>query len=71
MERLKQYLAEEKLSQSELAKRVGVTQPTVWGWLNGESLPSAGTLRTLSNVTGLPIDELLSESPKRRGARVA
>lgn len=60
MECLKQYLVDQDISQAELATRVGVKQPTVWEWLNGKSKPSAERLRTLSQVTGISIDRLLS-----------
>jgi len=60
MERLRQYLDDESVSQTELARRLGVKQPTVWEWLNGESSPSAENLQKLSRVTGVSIDELLS-----------
>lgn len=60
MDRLKQYLEDEGMTQIELAKRIGVTQPTVWEWLNHESYPSVENLRKLSRTTGISIDELLS-----------
>lgn len=61
MERLKQYLDQQQISQTELAQRVGVSQPTVWGWLSGKSLPAATTLKKLAVVTGMTVDELLDE----------
>ncbi len=63
MERLKQYLEGEQISQTELARRLSVSQPTVWGWLNDESHPSAEMLKKLSNETGLTIDALLDHKP--------
>lgn len=60
MERLQQYLTENKLSQAEFARLFGVKQPTVWEWLNGHSSPTAENLQKLSRLTGLSIDELLS-----------
>ena len=70
MERLRRYLIDEAISQSELARRVGVSQPTVWGWLNDDSLPSAEMLKTLSNETGLSIDALLDHLPVLSEQRV-
>lgn len=60
MERLKRYLDDNGVSQTEIAKRMGVKQPTVWEWLNDESWPSAANLQKLSRITGISIDELLS-----------
>lgn len=67
MERLKQYLSDEKLTQTELARRMNVSQPTVWEWLNGDAFPSAKKLKALAALTGISIDELLGSSrrPKR------
>jgi transcriptional regulator with XRE-family HTH domain len=66
MERLKRYLKDEEVSQAELARRLGVSQPTVWEWLNGKSLPSAERLKALSEATGISIDDLLAAPPSRR-----
>jgi len=54
------------MTQAELARRVGVTQPTVWGWLSGDSLPSAETLKKLATATGLSIDALLDQQSRKR-----
>jgi transcriptional regulator with XRE-family HTH domain len=70
MERLRRYLEEEGISQAELARRAGVSQPTVWEWLNGHSLPSADSLRTLSRVTGVSIDELLAPAKKIKSSEL-
>jgi transcriptional regulator with XRE-family HTH domain len=66
MNRLKEYLQEQAMTQAELARRVGVTQPTVWGWLSGDSLPSAETLKKLATATGLSIDALLDQQSRKR-----
>lgn len=62
MKRLRQYLQDNDMSQTEIARQMGVKQPTVWEWLNDESLPSAENLQKLSRVTGLSIDDLLSHA---------
>jgi DNA-binding XRE family transcriptional regulator len=61
MLRLKLYLSQKGMTQADLAKQIGVTQPTVWEWLNGHSKPSADRLISLSKLTGLAIDDLLSD----------
>lgn len=60
MDRLRRWLADTETSQTGLAELVGVKQPTVWEWINGDSMPSGKNLLRLSDVTGLSIDELLS-----------
>lgn len=62
MKRLKRYLEENVISQVEIARQLGVTQPTVWEWLNDESKPTADNLMKLSRVTGISIDDLLSHA---------
>jgi transcriptional regulator with XRE-family HTH domain len=61
MQRLKQYLDQESISQTDFAAQMGVKQPTVWEWLHGHSLPTADRLKRMSTITGLSIDELLSD----------
>lgn len=61
-------MAAKQISQAELARRVGVTQPTVWGWLAGDSQPSARTLKKLASATGLSIDALLDQQEKKRAS---
>jgi transcriptional regulator with XRE-family HTH domain len=64
VERLKQYLADQSLTQVELAERMGVSQPTISDWLSGKTSPSAKKLKELSSITGVSIDELLGATPR-------
>jgi transcriptional regulator with XRE-family HTH domain len=59
MQALAQHLKRNKMSQAALAKAIGVAQPSVWGWLSGDTRPSIDNLVKLSKVTGLPIEKLL------------
>jgi transcriptional regulator with XRE-family HTH domain len=61
MDALRRWMAEHEMTQTELASRLSVSQPTVWGWLNGASLPSPKNLRAISALTGLTLDVLLKE----------
>jgi len=65
MKRLKKYLEDKKIPQTEFGRRLGVSQPTVSGWINGEIMPSAQTLIEMSNQTGMSIDEILDHCPPR------
>ena len=69
MQRLRQYMERKKVSQAALGKRVGVSQPTVWSWLSGQSFPSAKSLKRLSRETGLSIDALLDDRPCRTASK--
>jgi len=71
MERLRSWLDESKVTQSALAEALGVSQPTVCDWVNGNALPRMKKLRELSLYTGISIDELLGGAPKVRPRRTA
>ena len=45
-----------KLTQAEMAERLGVTQNTIFNWENGKSEPSASQLRNISSITGVPME---------------
>ena len=49
-----------KLSQSELAKLVGVSNKAVSKWENGKAKPTTNVLRELARIFQVDIDELLS-----------
>ncbi len=59
-DRLQQFLADEGISQTELAERVGVAQGTVSRWVRGDIIPSRAKLRILA--------ELMGETPEEAGA---
>ena len=59
MEALRTYLEKHGRTQSDLAQELGVTQPTVSDWVNGECAPSLPNLIALSRVTGLSLDQLV------------
>lgn len=46
--RIRESREQKALSQSELARRLGVSQPTVSDWENGKTEPSVDNLRTLA-----------------------
>jgi transcriptional regulator with XRE-family HTH domain len=47
------WMDERKMSQSALADRCGVAEPTIGRWLKGARRPDAGSLAVLENVTGI------------------
>jgi DNA-binding transcriptional regulator YdaS (Cro superfamily) len=49
---LKTYLRKHKLSQSEFARQVGVTQGAVWQWLEGKQRISAEKALLIEGATG-------------------
>ena len=59
MRNLTKHLKAQGITQVELAKRMNVSQPTVWAWLHGRKTPTADNLVKLANLTGLTVDALL------------
>ena len=59
---LKIFREKAKLTQSELAKRIGVQTQTVWRWEHGEREPSLVVVKQLSEVLGCTESELLNGS---------
>ena len=45
-----------KLTQKELAEILNVKQQTVLNWENGRTEPSLSQLRTISQLSGIPMD---------------
>jgi transcriptional regulator with XRE-family HTH domain len=66
MKRLALYLADTRTTQAQLAKALGVSQPTVSDWVTGEKFPSTEKLRRISQHTGITTDELLGIRPRKR-----
>ena len=51
-----------KLSQAEVAKKVGVDQSTVCLWETGKTKPRASILPIIAALYGVTVDELLSDN---------
>ena len=60
-EKIAFYRRERKLSQEELAARVGVSRQAVSKWELGEASPDIGKLPALARVFGVTADHLLDE----------
>ncbi len=51
---------EKELTQKELADKIGVTDRAVSKWENGRGMPDVSSLRTICDVLGISLNELLS-----------
>lgn len=60
MQALKTYRERTKTTQAELARRLGVSQPTICEIENGNQMPTIRLLKRISKVTGLSADKLLA-----------
>lgn len=58
---LKDMMQERKISQQELANRVGVHQTSVSFWLKGEKTPHFDTLEKIAEVLDTSVIELLDD----------
>lgn len=61
MNALKKMRLKRRLSQEDIAKKMGVTPATVCRWENGEFLPRADKLITLAKVLKCSVGALLKK----------
>lgn len=67
-ENLKKLRKEKKVTQTDLAQRLGVTQQAVGKWETGRSSPDPDTLMRLAEFFGVSTDTLLGREGKLLGA---
>ena len=60
--RIKQLRMKAKLTQEELASRLGVTSQAISKWENQVTMPDVSLLPEISEVFGVTIDELFDLS---------
>lgn len=61
---LKELMAQQNLSASELARRTGIGQPVIFRMLSGETdNPKVATLSPLASYFGVTINQLIGETP--------
>lgn len=68
--RINQALTERGWSQSELARRIGVSPQSVQFWVSGKTAPRGNNLASLSSITGYPehwffMDDAAAESTEK------
>lgn len=51
MDKLKQYLKREGISQYELSKRIGVSRQSINRWINGRKKPDPGSALKIQEAT--------------------
>ena len=76
-EKLVKLRQQKGLTQEELAAKIFVTRTAVSKWENGKGYPAIDSLKLLSEVYGISIDELISDddvvavrNAKRRRSRI-
>ncbi|MFZ4898423.1 helix-turn-helix transcriptional regulator [Enterococcus durans] len=58
---LSRYREERGLSQTELARKMNVTQQCISSWQIGRTIPKPYQMKILSEILSVPINELFSE----------
>ena len=54
-----------RMSQLDLAKKIGVTQTAIWQYENGEATPKLEIALRLAKVLGMTVEQLAGEdTPK-------
>lgn len=48
-----------QMTQSEWAKAIGVSAPTIYNWEVGKTEPSISQLRKISELSGIPFDYIV------------
>ena len=59
MVRIEQFRKGAKITQSELAIKLGVTQSAISQWESGATQPEVGKLLKMSEIFGCTVDDLL------------
>lgn len=61
-EKLKKLRAENGLTQEQLAEKIYVTRTAVSKWETNNGYPGIDSLKTISNLFGISIDDLISDA---------
>jgi transcriptional regulator with XRE-family HTH domain len=56
---IEKYIRDSEISQSELARRLGVSQPTVSDWISGKKTPSGDKVLSLAKEMGVTPERVL------------
>ena len=62
LEKIEQWCKENNTSIAALEKKCGLGNATIRGW--GTNSPRVDSLKKVSDVTGIPIEELIGNSKK-------
>lgn len=72
LEKIGKFIADcrkkQKLTQAELAEKLGVTSKAVSKWECGRSLPDSSIMLDLANILGISVNDLLSGEIVEKGA---
>jgi transcriptional regulator with XRE-family HTH domain len=63
MKRLERWCTKNHVTYEDLAKRLGVSSPSISHYVAGRNRPSAENLAKLSEITGISASDLLARDP--------
>jgi len=63
---IKKLRIDNNLTQLELAEKLGVTYQAVSKWENGKNVPDIATLKEISKLFNIDIDEIISGEIKNK-----
>lgn len=58
---LNKYIKNSKMSQKEIAEKLGVSKAAITNWLNGSNSPNMEVLANLCMVLNVPMSKMLSD----------
>ena len=61
----------QKLTQEEVAERIGVTRQAVAKWENGDSLPDIVNCQALADLYDVSLDDLVRHDSEEQGSHPA
>lgn len=71
MNRIKELRTQNKIKQTELCKRLGVSQAALSGWETGKYEPDVESLKVMADIFNVSVDYLLGGSSlRKKGIRI-
>ena len=56
------------ITQTELARKIGVSQPAVAYWESGARTPNVYILKKMAEIFGCSVDDLISDDKEEKSA---
>ena len=70
IKKLKLAMLESGLTQTDLAKKIGITQSSINKWIDGTNNPKISTLKKVAKATGKPVNYFFDNSPVGDGNNI-
>lgn len=70
IKKLKLAMLESGLTQTDLAKKIGITQSSITKWIDGTNNPKISTLEKVAKATGKSVNYFFDNSPVGDGNNI-